>query len=76
MRVIDERALPTTTTFGDLAVGEAFQNDERDICIKTGIRSYMYYDTHYESWIDMYNYAEDEPVIPLEITYEVERKKE
>ena len=76
MKVIDERALPICTTFGDLAIGEAFQDDDGDICIKTGIGSYMYYDTYSDGWVDKYNYAEDEPVIPLEITYEVERKKE
>ena len=76
MKVIDERALPICTTFGDLAIGDAFQDDDADICIKTGISSYMYYDTHGRCWVDKYNYADDEPIIPLEITYKVERKKE
>ena len=75
MKVIDERALSTNTTFGDIAIGEAFQDADGDICIKTSIGSYMYFNTLGEEWIDKYDLDENETVIPLEITYEVDSKK-
>jgi hypothetical protein len=72
MQVIDRRGIPLTTTFGDLAIGEAFQDNDGDMCIKTDIGAYMYYD-HYE-WIPKYDLDADELIIPLEITYTIERE--
>lgn len=75
MKVIDERALSTNTIFGDIDIGEAFQDADGDICIKTSISSYMYFNARSEQWIDKYDLDENETVIPLEITYEVDTKK-
>jgi hypothetical protein len=72
MQVIDRRGQKLTTTFGDLAIGEAFQDNDGDMCIKTDIGAYMYYD-HYE-WIPKYDLDADELIIPLEITYTIERE--
>ena len=37
MQVIDRRGTPLTITFGDLNIGDAFQDDDDDICIKTDV---------------------------------------
>ena len=72
MQVIDRRGIPLTVTFGDLAIGDAFQDNDGDMCIKTDIGAYMYY-SHRE-WIPKYDLDEDELIIPLEITYTIERE--
>ena len=72
MQVIDRRGTLLTTTFGDLNIGEAFQDNDGDICIKTDINAYMYYD-HCE-WIPKYDLDADELIIPLEATYTIERE--
>lgn len=74
MQVIDRRGIPLTTTFGDLNIGDAFQDEDGDICIKTDVGAYMYYD-HCE-WISKYDLDADELIIPLEVTYTIERKKD
>ena len=73
MNVIDKRAIPLTTTFGDLAVGDAFQDDDGDMCIKTDIGAYMYWMDG--EWVSYYNLDANDLIIPLEITYTIERKK-
>ena len=72
MQVIDRRGIPLTVTFGDLAIGDAFQDNDGDMCIKTDIGAYMYYGRG--EWITSYNIDEDELIIPLEITYTIERE--
>lgn len=72
MQVIDRRGQKLTTTFGDLAVGEAFQDNDGDICIKTDIGAYMYY--RYNDWVAMCDIEADELIIPLEVTYTFERE--
>ena len=72
MQVIDRRGQKLTTTFGDLAIGEAFQDNDGDMCIKTDVGSYMFY--HYGAWIPANNVAEDELIIPLDVTYTIERE--
>ena len=72
MQVIDKRGIPLATTFGDLAIGEAFQDNDGDICIKTDIGAYMY--CRYNDWVAMYDIEADELIIPLEITYTIERE--
>ena len=72
MQVIDRRGIPLTTTFGDLAIGEAFQDDGGDICIKTDIGACMYYGCG--EWRVSYSIDEDDLIIPLEITYTIERE--
>ena len=72
MQVIDRRAIPLTTTFGDLAIGDAFQDNDGDMCIKTDIGAYMYYG--YREWVPKYDLDADDLIIPLEITYTIERE--
>ena len=75
MNVIDKRAIPLTVTFGDLPIGEAFQDDDGDICIKTDIGTAMLWYEEKCVWIPCHCHSEDELIIPLEITYAIERKK-
>ena len=72
MQVIDRRGQKLTTTFGDLAIGEAFQDNDGDMCIKTDIGAYMFY--HYGDWIAANDLGEDDLIIPLEVTYTIERE--
>lgn len=71
MQVIDRRGTPLTTTFDDLNIGDAFQDDFDDICIKTGVRSAIYWtDGH---WALHVSFCGDELILPLEVTYIFER---
>ena len=72
MQVIDRRGQKLTTTFADLDIGAAFQDEDGDICIKTDIGAYMYW--AYGEWIAKYDIDADELIIPLEITYTIERE--
>jgi hypothetical protein len=72
MQVIDRRGMPLNTTIGDLAIGEAFTDDDGDINIKVGIGCAMYWNG--ERWMDRHIY-EDMLIIPLEVTYTFEREK-
>ena len=74
MQVIDRREQKLTTTFGELAIGEAFQDNDGDICIKTDIGAYMYWGL-YNEWIPKYDLDSDDLIIPLEITYTFEREE-
>lgn len=74
MTVVDRRGTPLTTTFGDLAIGEAFQDCNNELCIKTDIGTAMLWYEKKGIWIPKYSYEEDELIIPLEITYKIERK--
>lgn len=72
MQVIDRRGIPLTTTFGDLDIGEAFQDNDGDMCIKTDIGAYMYWTDR--EWIPKYDLDVDDLIIPLDITYTIERE--
>lgn len=72
MQVIDRRETHLTTTFGDLAIGEAFQDNDGDISIKTDIGAAIYWTGEY--WSTSYAYSGDELIIPLDITYTIERE--
>ena len=72
MTVIDKRAFPLTVTFGDLAIGEAFQDDDNDINIKIGFGCSLYWSDG--QWIDRY-IDEDKLITPLEVTYTFGRKE-
>jgi hypothetical protein len=74
MQVIDRRGQKLTTTFGDLAIGEAFQDCNNELCIKTDIGTAMLWYETKGIWIPKYSYEEDELIIPLDITYTIERK--
>ena len=71
MTVIDRRGTPLTTTIGDLAIGEAFTDNDGDINIKVGIGCAMCWVD--ERWIDRY-IDNDTLIIPLEVTYTFERE--
>lgn len=71
MKVIDRRGIPLTTTVGDLAIGEAFTDNDGDINIKVGIGCAMYWDG--AQWID-HSIDDDMLIIPLEVTYTFERE--
>ena len=73
MQVIDRRGKKLTTTFGDLDIGAAFQDDDGDICIKTDVGAYMYW--QYNEWVAKYDIDADELIIPLEVTYTIEREE-
>jgi hypothetical protein len=71
MQVIDRRGQKLTTTFGDLALGEAFTDTDGDINIKVGLGCTMYWDGG--QWIDRH-IDDDLLIIPLEVTYTFERE--
>lgn len=66
MTVIDNRRNNTTTTFGDLAIGEAFIGEDDTFCIKTDVGVAMVWCGY---WFADYSYCEDNVVVPLEVTY-------
>lgn len=72
MKVIDNTAIKLTTTFGDLAIGEAFIDNDGDINIKTDLGASIYWAHSY--WETQYTWEEDEYIIPIEATYTFERK--
>ena len=72
MKLIDKRAIPLTVTFGDLAIGDAFQDEDGDINIKVDIGAAIYWTGEY--WSTSYAYSGDELIIPLDITYTIERE--
>ena len=74
MTVIDKRGIPLTTTFDDLAIGEAFTDDDGDINIKTDADTAIYWTGEY--WTTNHAYRGNELIIPLEVTYTFERKEE
>ena len=71
MTVIDRRGQKLTVTFGDLAIGDAFQDSDGDINIKVGIGCAMYWDGG--QWIDRHP-DNDMLIIPLEVIYTFERE--
>lgn len=76
MQVIDRRGQELTTTFGDLAVGEAFQDEQNRLCIKTDLKASMRYNDWDCVWYPDYSHDADELIIPLEVTYTIERERE
>ena len=72
MRIIDKRTSPLTVTFGDIAIGEAFQDHEGDIHIKTDLGTSIYWDERLQLWQAYHSMSENDSVMPLEITYTIE----
>ena len=66
MTVIDNRRNNTTTTFGDLDIGEAFLDEDGDFCIKTDFGAAIVWQGY---WHPIYYYTKDDVVTPLEVTY-------
>ena len=74
MQVIDKRADPICTTFGELNIGDAFEDCEGDICIKTDIGMVIFWDENQQEWGSSGAFLPDDLVIPLEVIYTFERK--
>lgn len=74
MKLIDKRAIPLNVTFGDLPIGDAFQDECHNLAIKTDLSAAMVWDERQEFWRPNHSYEGDELIIPLEITYVAERK--
>lgn len=72
MTVIDNRRKNITTTFGNLAIGEAFLSEEGEFCIKTDIGAAMEWKGY---WHPVYYYSAYEEVTPLEVTYSFTNKE-
>ena len=72
MQVIDRRDKKITVTFGDLAIGDAFQDENGDISIKTDVGSAIYWTG--DHWAPSFVHGGDEPVVPLEVTYTFEKE--
>lgn len=72
MQVIDKRGTPLTVTFSDLNIGDAFQDNDGDICIKTDIGAAIYWTG--SRWAYHIAFSGDELIIPLEVTYTFERE--
>ena len=72
MTVIDNRRNNITTTFGDLAIGEAFLDEDGDFCIKTDLGVVMVWIGY---WFVDHSYSEDKVITPLEVTYSFTNKE-
>ena len=75
MKVIDNRKTRKKVRFEDLALGDAYLDEDENICIKTSedyeCTNCMYYRTCSGTWVAEceYNYTE---VTPIQITYTIE----
>lgn len=69
MKVIDNRKDGNFVRFGDLAIGEAFADDDGDVHIKTDIGASMYWDAAEKIWKPYYSTSEDDSVAPVNISY-------
>ena len=69
MKVFDNRKDGAYTRFGDLAIGEAFVDADGDVHVKTDIGATMYWDAVQKIWNPNYSNSEDEPVVPVNISY-------
>ena len=74
MQIIDKRAIPLTVTFGDLAIGEAFQDNDGDLHVKTDVDATIYWDENQQQWFPYSSMHEKDLIIPLEVIYTFERK--
>lgn len=76
MTVIDKRGTPLTVTFGELKIGDVFQNTKDRVCIKVS-PSYaiVLYDTceYYEAEWQNEQFDCSELIIPLKATLTIER---
>jgi hypothetical protein len=73
MTVIDKRGKPLTVTFGDLGIGDVFQDNEDRICIKV---NHAYAIALYQGSVNEWQNIRcdfDELIIPLKATLTIER---
>jgi hypothetical protein len=70
--VIDKRGTPLTVTFGDLDIGDYYQDEEGFACIKTSEDTCIFYREDEQCW-DKCKEFEDTLIIPLKATVTIER---
>lgn len=71
MEVIDKRSTPSTTTFEDLLIGDCYQDDGDNVCIKTNYDRCIYYDAIAGQWCSA-GESLDSVVTPLKATITIE----
>lgn len=72
MTVIDKRGIPLTHTFGELKMGECFQDCKDRLCMKVGEKDILVYSG--SKWRAGCYLQEDELIIPLKTTITIERE--
>ena len=70
--LIDKRGIPLTVTFGDLNIGDYYQDALNNLCLKTSENSCIYYEEYSQTWIHNFE-SEKELIIPLKATVTIER---
>lgn len=65
LRIVDKRTNKDAMTFGDLKIGDCYQDSNENICIKVGEQKCMYFNDDAEEWEISFE-DECEDVIPLE----------
>ena len=75
MKVIDNRKVGKKVKFEDLPIGDAYLDEDDNICIKTSddyeYNNCMYYRPCGEEWVSECEYKNAE-VRPIKITYTIE----
>ena len=71
MKVIDNRKGGNLVRFGDLAIGEAFVDDDGDVHIKTDLGATMYWNADEKIWQPYHSNHEDDSVVPVNISYTI-----
>lgn len=75
MELVDKRGTaPLTTTFDDLHIGDCYQDDADNICIKTSRDRCIYFDTSEGQWRSVGENL-NELIIPLKATLTIERRE-
>lgn len=72
MELVDKRGTALTTTFDDLVIGDCYQDEEDNICIKIGYERCLYLNAQGD-W-DTAAERRDELIIPLKATLTIERR--
>ena len=72
MKLVDRRGIPLSTTFNDLLIGDCYQDDEGNVCIKTSRDRCIFFSTDEGEWLSASENL-DTLIIPLQATFIVER---
>lgn len=70
--IVDRRGKPTTT-FGELCLGDCFQDEDGDVCIKIDSNYALYQEPSMAIW-QRHFMEKNEAVLPLKGTLTVERE--
>lgn len=73
MELIDKRGTALTTTFDDLHIGDCYQDESDNICIKTNRDRCIFFDTDEGEWRSVGENL-NTLIIPLKATITVERR--